>query len=55
VWLKAGDPKTMSRMDESIDHQKGRFSLTGWAKSGSLPGMLFLQPVSIGVFTVNFD
>jgi hypothetical protein len=44
----------MSRMDEFIDHKQGRFSLTGWAKPGSLTGML-LQPVSICVVTVNFD
>jgi hypothetical protein len=54
VWLKSGDLKIMSRMDEFTDHKKGRFSSTGWAGTGSLGGMS-LQPVSIGVVTVNFD
>jgi hypothetical protein len=54
MWLESGDLRIMSRTEEFTHHQKGRFSLTGWAGTGSLSGML-LQPVSIGVVTVNFD
>jgi hypothetical protein len=52
--LKSGDLNNMSRMDEFADHKRGHFSLTGWARTGSLDGML-LQTVSVCVVTVNLD
>jgi len=40
----------MSRIDEFGDHIKGRLSLTGWAKAGSLSGMLFAARVHLRCF-----
>jgi hypothetical protein len=54
MWLESGDLNNMSRMDEFADHNRGHFSLTGWAETGSLGGML-LQPVPLCIGEVILD
>jgi hypothetical protein len=47
MWLKSCDLTIMSRMEEFTDHKQGRFSLTGWAGTGSLSGMFLHASVPL--------
>jgi hypothetical protein len=40
MWLKLGDLKNMSRMEESSDHKKGPFSVKGCAGTRSPNSLL---------------